>query len=103
MDNKDQINDIEITLRERTVPPMSQGFREGLHRIPQHYPQAEGFWIQMKNLMDELFLSPQPALGFAMTLVVGLWAGMEAELLLSLASEDISSYLVLSEIGEEWL
>ena len=92
--------ELSMLLAQRKTPvSASDTLKARLHKIPHTYKQTVSAWQDLKATL----FRPTPAVAFAATLVLGVWLGSEAEIMMALSGEDWASYMASSNVMEDWL
>lgn len=102
-DNSDDPN-LDALLAQRYSPAAPKGLKAALKTIPERVPAKISLWQDVLNIYREIFAAPLPAMAVAASLVLGVWCGLEAEMLLEIADQDVTSVFIdIENISEEWL
>lgn len=104
MDNDNNFDqDIDTLLSQRHSPSAPKGLKATLKTIPERVPVKTRFWNEVLNIYHDIFAAPLPAMAVAASLAIGVWCGLEAEMLWAISDQDMTSFIDIDIMSEEWL
>lgn len=99
MDDKE----LDKLLSQRRGPAVPSGLKERLKSIPARYPRPDSVWQVISAVFKDFMGAPVTGIAVCASLALGIWAGIEVEILTVLSEQEMTSFLTVGAIGEDWL